>query len=242
MRKVIYCVGVALVTFSLSAVVDYLFRLRSSSQPAPVVQVRPVEVRREYIAEIETPVESPAPGDFSVVIKTDLGDGELGSHTIKLSKDPVVVDDLDVPEYIDGQEISIVGGDKAAQFRIFERYRTTMTVMGEGPHLDLVDWRHFDSEWIELDQLNQRTFRTLASDKMDASKFPPTTKSELIDAVRKRAYTDWPEAVELAKTCRSPHHEPCAVGVSSLYFRIEKQVGDRWMTVGVVEVLIPMGC
>ena len=237
MRKVIYGFGVALLTFSIGAVVFYVTRLRSSSQPVPVVQVKPVV----SAAKIETPVEPLAPADFTVVIKTDLGDGELGSHTMTLSKDPVVVDDLDVPEYIDGQEISIVGGDTSAQFRIFERYRTTMTVMGEGPHLDLVDWRHFDSEWIPLDQLDQRRFRTLESDKMDASKFPPTTQAELISAVRKRA-ADWPEALELAKTCRSPHHEPCAVGVSSLYFRIEKQVGDRWIKVGIVEVLIPMGC
>ena len=245
MRKVIYGFGVALLTFSLGAGGYYLTRLKSTPQPNPVVQVQPVEVRREYraiTAEIEVPVEPPAPAEFSVVIKTDLGDGELGSHTVKLSKDPVVVEDLDVPEYIDGQEISIVGGDKSAQFRISERYRTTMTVMGEGPHLDLVDWRHFDSEWIPLDQLDQRRFRTLASEKMDASKFPPTTQAELISAVRKRASDDWPTAVELAKTCRSPHHEPCAVGVSSLYFRIEKQVGDRWIKVGLVEVLIPMGC
>ena len=241
MRKVIYGFGVALLTFSLGAVVYYLTRLNSSSQPIPVVQIQRVEVKRASTAEIEVPVEPPAPADFSVVIKTDLGDGELGSHTIGLSKNPVVVEDLDIAEFIDGQEISIVGGDKAAQFRIFERYRTTMTVMGEGPHLDLVDWRHYDSEWIPLDQLDQRRFRTLASDKMDCSKFPVTTKAELISAVRKRA-ADWPTAVELAKTCRSPHHEPCAVGVSSVYFRIEKQVGDRWIKVGLVEVLIPMGC
>ena len=242
MRKVIYGFTVALLTFSIGAVVYYLTRLKSSSQPVPVAQVKPVEVRPASPPEIEVPVEHPAPADFSVVIKTDLGDGELGSHTVRLSRNPVVVEDLDVPEYIDGQEISIVGGNNAAQFRIFERYRTTMTVMGEGPHLDLVDWRHFDSEWMPLDQLDQRRFRTLASEKMDASKFPPATRSELIDAVRKRAYADWPEAIELAKTCRSPHHEPCAVGVSSLYFRIEKQVGDRWIQVGLVEVLIPMGC
>jgi len=245
MRKVIYGLGVALLTFSLGAVVYYLSRPKCSSQPVPVVQVQPVEVRHEDRAstvEIETPVEAPASTDFSVVIKTDLGDGEPGSHTVKLSKNPVVVDDFDVPEDVDGQEISIVGGDKAAQFRIFERYRTSMTVMGEGPHLDLVDWRHFDSEWIELDQLAQRKFRTLATEQMDASKFPPTTQAELISAVRKRASADWPTALELAKTCRSPHHEPCSVGVSSVYFRVEKQVGDRWITVGVVEVLIPMGC
>ena len=239
MRKVIYGFGVALLTFSLGAVVYYLSSRKPSSEPIPVVSVPPPPAIRVQIA---APVEPVVPADFSVVIKTDLGDGELGSHTIKLSKNPVVVETLDVPEYIDGQEISIVGGDKAAQFRIFERYRTSMTVMGEGPHLDLVDWHHFDSEWITLDQLSQRKFRTLAAEKMDANKFPPTTQAELISAVRKRALPDWPEAIELAKTCRSPHHEPCAVGVSSVYFRIEKRVGDRWTTVGVVEVLIPMGC
>lgn len=244
MRKVIYGLGVALFTFSIGAFVYYFTRPKLTSQPVQVVQVQPVEVRREDHAstvEIQTPVEAPAPAGFSVVIKTDLGDGEPGSHTVRLSKDPVVVDDFDVPEDVDGQEISIVGGDKAAQFRIFERYRNSMTVMGEGPHLDLVDWRHFDSEWIELDQLAQRKFRTLATERMDASKFPATTQAELISAVRKRA-ADWPEAIELAKTCRSPHHEPCAVGVSSVYFRIDKQIGDRWITVGIVEVLIPMGC
>jgi hypothetical protein len=165
----------------------------------------------------------------------------LGSRSIKLSKKPVVLDDLDIGDDIDGQEITIVGGDNSAQYRIFERYRTSMTVMGEGPHLDLVDWRHFDSEWIELDQLAQRKFRTLASELMDSSKFPPTTQAELIRAVRKRA-GDWPEMMELAKTCRSPNHEPCGVSISSVYFRIEKLVGDQWTRVGLVEVFIPMGC
>jgi len=238
MRKVIYGLGVALLTFSIGAVVYYFTRPEASPEPIPVVEVKPPA----KTSEIEKPQEPPpAPADFAVVIKTDLGDGAEGSHTVRLSKNPVVVEDLDVPEYIDGQEISIVGGDKASQFRIFERYRNSMTVMGEGPHLDLVDWRHFDSEWMPLDQLDQRRFRTLESDRMDCSKFPPTTQAELISAVRKRA-ADWPEAIELAKTCRSPHHEPCAVGVSSLYFRIEKQAGDGWIQVGIVEVLIPMGC
>ena len=237
MRKVIYGLGVALLTFSIGAVVYYFTRPEASPEPIPVVEVKPPA----KTSEIEKPLEPPGPVDFAVVIKTDLGDGAEGSHTVRLSKNPVVVEDLDVPEYIDGQEISIVGGDKASQFRIFERYRNSMTVMGEGPHLDLVDWRHFDSEWMPLDQLDQRRFRTLESDRMDCSKFPPTTQAELISAVRKRA-ADWPEAIELAKTCRSPHHEPCAVGVSSLYFRIEKQAGDGWIQVGIVEVLIPMGC
>ena len=106
MRKVIYGLGVALLTFSIGAVVYYFTRPKLTSQPVPVVQVQSLEVRKEYHAstvEIQTPVEAPAPGAFSVVIKTDLGDGEPGSHTIRLSKNPVVVDDLDVPELFYGR-------------------------------------------------------------------------------------------------------------------------------------------
>ena len=242
MRKGIYRVGVALLTFVLGSGTYHLISWKPSSQPIPAVPVQPFEVRRVSTPEIEIPIEPAAPVGFSVVIDIGVGDKVVGSRTLKLSKRPAVLDDLDIGDDIDKKEITIVGGEKSAQYRIFERYRTSMTVSGEGPHLDLDDWRHFDSEWIELDQFAQRNFRSLAYDKMDSSKFPPTTKSEIINAVRKRATADWPSALELAKTCRSPNDEPCAVSVSSIYFRVEKLVGDRWTKVGFVEVLIPMGC
>ncbi len=243
MRKVIYGVGVALLTFTLGSVIYYLTAFKPSSEPMPVVEVKPLEVRHEYNAstsEIETPTRA-APVEFSAVFAYGVEDKVLGTIPVKLSKKLAVLDNLDIGDDIYGREITIVGGDKSAKYRIFERYRTSMTVMGEGPHLDLIDWRHFDSEWIELDQLGQRKFRTLAYEQMDTSKFPRVTNDELVSAVRKRA-ADWPAVVELAKTCRNPNDEPCSVSDSSLYFRIEKRVGDRWTTMGMVEVYIPMGC
>lgn len=246
MRKVIYGVGVALLTFTLGSAIYYLTASKPTSEPIPVVEVKPSDLRHAYsfsTSEIKVPIEPPAaaPVDFSVLIAYGVEDRVLGTIPVKLSKKPVVMDGLDIGDDIYGREITIVGGEQSAKYRIFERYRTSMTVMGEGPHLDLTDWRHFDSEWIELDQLDEDKFRTLAYEQMDSSKFPPTTKSELIGAVRKRA-SDWPRIVELAKTCRNPNDGPCSVSDSSLYFRIEKLVGDRWTTVGLVEVYIPMGC
>ena len=244
MRKVIYGVGVALLTFTLGSVIYYLTASKRTSQPIAVTEVKPLEVKHEYRAstsEIELPIKPTAPVDFSAVFQYGVEDQVLGTIPVKLSKKPVVMDGLDIGDDIYGREITIVGGDESAQYRVFERYRTSMSVSAEGPHLDLTDWRHFDSEWIKLDQLEQRKFRILAYEQMDSSKFPPTTKAELIRAVRKRA-SDWPGIVELAKTCRNPNDEPCFVSDSSLYFRIEKLVGDRWTTVGLVEVYIPMGC
>jgi hypothetical protein len=248
MRKVIYGFGVAVLTFTLGSVTYYLTASKPSSQPIPVVEIKPSDLRYDNsfsVSEIKGPMEvpaaAPAPVDFSVVFQYGVEHQILGTIPVKLSKKLAVLADLDIGDNIYGKEITIVGGDQSAQYRIFERYRNSMRVMGEGPHLDLIDWRHFDSEWIELDQLAQRKFRTLAYEQMDSSKFPPVTNAELVSAVRKRA-SDWPQIVELAKTCHNPNDEPCSVSDSSLYFRIEKLVGDRWTTVGMVEVYIPMGC
>jgi len=246
MRKVIYGVGVALLTFTLGSAVYYLTASKPTSQPIPIVEIKPSEVRHVYsfsTSEINVPIEPPAaaPIDFSAVFQYGVEDTVLGTIPVKLSKKPVVMDSLDIGDDIYGREITIVGGDESAQYRIFQRYRTSMTDSAEGPHLDLTDWRHFDSAWIKLNQLDQRKFRTLAFEQIDSSKFPPTTRAELLSAVRKRA-SDWPGIMNVAERCRNPHDEPCAVSDSSHYFRIEKLVGDRWTTVGLVEVYIPMGC
>ena len=234
MRKATY-VGVALLTFTLGGIVYYLTTLKHA---APAVPAKTVEVRVEQKAEAP-----PVPAKVSIILRTSLDEkSEFKYRTLKLSSSkPVVVDDLDVPEYVDGQQITVVGGDQSTKFWVSERYRTSMTVTGEGPHLDLVDWRHFDSEWIPLERISERKFRTLASKQMNDEKFPAVTREDLMAAVRKHA-GDWPEAIDLAKGCSGPKASPCAVGVSSVYFRVEMLVGDQWTTVGDVEVSIPMGC
>jgi len=238
MRKVIYGICVALLTFAIGAAVHYLTAQKHGAPPAPASNSAAVRVDQK--PEVKAP---PVPVNVSIILRTNLDDkAEFKYRTLKLSSDKtVVVDDIDVPEYVDGQEITIRGSDPSARFWISERYRTSMTVMGEGPHLDLVDWRHFDSEWIPLERIADRKFRTLASERMDGDKFPGATQAEIMAAVRKRA-GDWPEAIELAKKCRAPNEYPCGVSVSSVFFRVEMLVGDQWTNVGVVEVQIPMGC
>ena len=63
--------------------------------------------------------------------------------------------------------------------------------------------------------------------------------------VRRRVKTDladWPELIEWAESCSGPDEGVCFVSVSSIYLRIQKQVGDRWIEIGMVEVPMPMGC
>lgn len=240
MRKVIYGFGVALLTFTLGATVYYLTTVKPVYEAVAVT--KPVEIQAEQKPELKSPPAVPV--NVSIILRTHSIDGNhpaFNHRTLKLSDKPVVVEYLDIEEDVDADEITIVGGDESTRFRISERYRTSVTVMGEGPHLDLVNWRHFDSEWMPLEQLTQRKFRTLAGERMNVEKFPASTKEELVAAARKAA-GDWPEAIDLAKTCPGPNEAPCAVGVSSVYFKIEMLVGEEWTKVGVVEVMIPMGC
>ena len=125
---------------------------------------------------------------------------------------------------------------------MFQRYRTSMTISLEGPHVDLIDWRHFDSSWVPLRALSARRFQTLATYEMNPPSFPPTTTDEIVKEVRRRVGTDWPAAVEAAKGCRGPDDGACIVMISSVYLRIQKRVGAVWTDAGLVEIRLPMGC
>jgi hypothetical protein len=108
--------------------------------------------------------------------------------------------------------------------------------------LDLIDWRHFDSPWTLLTSLGANRFRTLRSEQLDYSNFPKTTKAEIIKEVRRLVKKDWPEVIELVESCNGPNDGACIVTISSMYLLIQKQVDDRWIDVGMVEIAIPMGC
>jgi hypothetical protein len=166
----------------------------------------------------------------------------LSLRHIKLAKNRPSIIDLDLGEDIDNQEVTLKFPGNSAEYRVFQRYRTSMSISAEGPHLDLVDWRHFDSSWTPLLALDAKRFRTLKSDQMEDSRFPSTTKSEILKEVRRRVGKDWPDLLELVKGCRGPNDGACLVMISSIYLRIQKQVRGRWIDIGLVEVRIPMGC
>jgi hypothetical protein len=77
---------------------------------------------------------------------------------------------------------------------------------------------------------------------MHDSKFPRTTKAEIIKEVRRRVGKDWPNLLELVNECHGSNDGACLVMISSIYLRIQKMIRARWIDVGQIEVRIPMGC
>jgi len=244
MRKLITRLTVALVTFTIGMLVSSDSRSpvpRESQQVAKEVDQIKVEQPKE-LPPLKQEVKANESSDLSIVVHVSGDPQSFTLRPIKLAKHRRTIIDLDLGEDIDSSEVTLNFRDTSVQYRMFQRYRTSMSISAEGPHLDLVDWRHFDSPWTHLPSLSVNRFRTLASDQMEDSKFPLTTKSEIIKEVSRRVGNDWPRLLELVRDCRGLNDGACQVMISSTYLRIQKQVGNRWIEAGLVEFRIPMGC
>ena len=184
---------------------------------------------------------APAP---ELVLQVDIGSSppEYKQRRVRLSRSRTVVIELDLGEELGGQPVWLAAGASHGTYRVLERYRTSMTVMGEGPHVDLVDWRHHDSAWQSMATTTRNHFVSRVISDREESLFPRVSRREMQMAVDSRARRTWPAASKLVRQCSGPTSYPCAVGVSSRYFRVQRRVSGNWVGVGDVEVRLPMGC
>lgn len=247
MFKFIIGFTVALATFPTGITIPTISRSPGyeSNQLAVGVDQLLVETKRKELPRLLQDLEVAGTSDLSIVVQVSEPNPDPPSFSlrhIKLAKSRPTIIDLDLGEDIDNQEVTLNFPDNSTEYRVFQRYRTSMSISAEGPHLDLIDWRHFDSPWTLLLSMDAKRFRTLKSDQMENSRFPSTTKSEILKEVRRRVGKDWPHLLELVKGCRGPNDGACLVMISSIYLRIQKHVRGSWIDIGLVEVRIPMGC
>jgi hypothetical protein len=132
-------------------------------------------------------------------------------------------------------------------FKIEQQYETSITIMNEGPHIDLVDWKHHVSEWQALKATKDLTF---ISTEVSSIEFPQVTKKQIVDAL-KEASKGWPREegndpvsgwIRLANKCETPNTYPCGVGVSKIRLRISVLKDGNWIPVQTIELIPPMGC
>ncbi len=127
-----------------------------------------------------------------------------------------------------------------SDIQVFQRYQTSLTLMDEGPHVDLTDWIHYVSDWKAL-PLKQLSFNSATFERSDYQRFPPVSAKEIVEAVKARLNGDqrW---IQLAAQCTGPLSYPCAVSINrySLKFRWTESSEQQIEKVVVFEV--PMGC
>ena len=154
--------------------------------------------------------------------------------------------DLDLAESLWNQIIILQAHPgKSGEFRVEQRYETSMTVVGEGPHVDLLNWKHYISGWKEIEKRGSNEFLTLNLSEIERSKFPQVTRKEMYDAVATETASDQTERnwwLREVRKCKSPTDDPCAVTVSKISFRIKTKERGVWKVVKRLDFMIPMGC
>lgn len=145
---------------------------------------------------------------------------------------------LELGESIEGQKLKI-RTFKKGKIRIYQRFENSVTVMNEGPHCDLTEWEHYNSEWKELNIENGQ-FLTDSYSEEDWEKFIEVDMNELREAVRVQCGDGW---AELVKDVKSPTEYPFGVSTSRIFFKIVFSEQDNEEAIErIISFEIPMGC
>ena len=156
----------------------------------------------------------------------------------QIQKDTVEIY-AELGETIEGQLISI-SSDQLTGLTVEQRYETSVTIMNEGPHCDLTDWKHFYSDWKRLKAKNSGQFICDKYSEKEYEKFPKISIDDLKQKVKDQCGDEWLKLLEKVKT---PTEYPSGVGISRYYLKVTGQRKDNGQTVTKFIIIeTPMGC
>jgi hypothetical protein len=167
--------------------------------------------------------------DFASYDKKELG----------LTSSPNTEVFADLSETLDSAVIKI-SSDLIIKIELEQKVETSVTIMDEEPHCDLVDLKHYESKWQKLKEEKILIFRGVSYTNTEVSKFPKIEMKELLNEANKHCGQRW---ADLAKSAKSPDHYPCAVTVSRFFVKVKgvnkltRQKFER-----IITVKMPMGC
>ena len=156
---------------------------------------------------------------------------------------------LELGDELEGTILSLSTTASPDTHRVSVQFETSMAISDEGPHIDLLDWKHCVSEWKFLPRMQgENHYRLPGPSEAEASCFPPVTAQEIEAAVLAalRDYSFEETRVQrwlaLARGVSVPGEGPSYIGVSKVRLRIEQYADDEWVEVTSVEFTSPLGC
>lgn len=143
---------------------------------------------------------------------------------------------LDLGEEIEGQTLR-VNQFKKGKLRVYQRFENSITIMAEGPHCDLTEWMHYDSQWHEL-PISNGEFLTESYTMEERQLFHDITIDELRETVRGQCGDGWAAQI---KNIKSPTEYPAGIGTSRIFLRFVLENSEGSIE-KVISFVIPMGC
>lgn len=120
-----------------------------------------------------------------------------------------------------------------------QRFETSVSLSFEGPHCDMVEWKHYLSPWKKM-RLTEGLYHIDSIPEKEKSRFPKYTESEFKTAIIKYCGK---EALDDFEGKLDVHTYPAWVGISRIYLRISGKNKENNETESIIMVIwVPMGC
>lgn len=148
---------------------------------------------------------------------------------------------LGLSSKVSGQTYSLSFDSTVQHIEIFQNYETSLTLQNEGPHLDLVGWKHYIDRWKKL-EITNGTFTTLEYTEPDSERFPDVTAEEIHQATKDILHGEGDEWVALAEKCAGPLNYPCSVSISRINLKLVLTYTSGITVERFIIFDIPMGC
>jgi hypothetical protein len=166
-----------------------------------------------------------------VIMNHNLGLNKIQSDTIKYT-----VELGDTPEE---KMLYIKPFIHYKKVEVFQSYTTSMTVMNEGPHCDLVNWKHYSSDWVPIRLKGNNTFQICSYSEEDRDVFVDVQIDELVKAVGTRCGNSY---AELVKDIQSITQYPIGISISTIYLKIIVTDLENNTIEKIIAFEFPLGC
>ncbi len=138
-----------------------------------------------------------------------------------------------------GKILDIVDSDWKEITKIEQQLENSLAISYEGPHLDLVNWKHYTSNWSSLTQLGSWKYRIKEYSNEEMNKFPEFTKEELVSYLKSTGFTNDADYIEKKWT---ESYNPLYVAPSRIILKITGKNHNNKTVTKIINFLIPMGC
>ena len=164
--------------------------------------------------------------------RTESGLGAQANDTITVA--------LDLNETLDKKTIRIKHHVGYRHIEVLQKHENSITIMNEGPHCDLIKWKHFYSSWFPLKSVSYNNkFKTKSYTEKDWNKFINVDINELKSVVKDYCGEGWSERI---KDIKSVNQYPSGVSISKVFFKIIMTDLEGEKIEKIIAFEIPMGC
>jgi hypothetical protein len=146
---------------------------------------------------------------------------------------------VELGETIEAQKITVTS-ELLTNITVEQRYETSVSISEEGPHCDMLDWKHYYSEWKPLNQNAAGQFIAENYTEKENQKFPEIPLNEFKEAVKQHCGEG---GFELVKKNKSIKEGASIIGISNYFLRISgKRKDNGELVTKIIIIDSPMGC